>query len=49
MTGYFATTGLDVDVARLRPDYPAVSWHSFTDWAAGQDWTALLASAPAHQ
>jgi uncharacterized protein YbjT (DUF2867 family) len=49
MFEYFTTSGLAVDVAGLRRDYPEVGWHSFTDWAADQDWTALLASAPAHQ
>jgi uncharacterized protein YbjT (DUF2867 family) len=46
MFAYFTTTGLDVDVAALRRDYPQVGWHSFADWAAAQDWPALL-SAPA--
>jgi len=49
MFEYFSTSGLDVDVAGLHRDYPEVGWHSFTDWAANQDWTALLASVPAHQ
>ncbi|WKX69572.1 hypothetical protein [Streptomyces sp. XD-27] len=46
---YFTTVGLDVDVAGLRRDYPEVGWHSFADWAAGQEWSALLAPTPAHQ
>lgn len=48
MFEYFTTTGLDVDVAALRRDYPEAGWHSFADWAAGQDWTALLSAEPAH-
>ncbi|MFJ8545931.1 NmrA/HSCARG family protein [Streptomyces sp. NPDC093586] len=40
MFDYFSTSGLDVDVAGLRRDYPEVGWHSFTDWAAEQDWTS---------
>jgi uncharacterized protein YbjT (DUF2867 family) len=48
MFGYFATVGLDVDVAALRRDYPEVGWHSFADWATAQDWPALLTSATAH-
>ncbi|MGK5639439.1 NmrA/HSCARG family protein [Streptomyces sp. URMC 126] len=47
MFAYFTTTGLDVDVAGLRRAYPEVGWQSFADWAAGQDWAALLAAAPA--
>ncbi|MGQ5636592.1 MULTISPECIES: NmrA/HSCARG family protein [unclassified Streptomyces] len=42
MFGYFTTTGLDVDVPALRRAYPEVAWHTFTDWAAGRDWAALL-------
>ncbi len=49
MFEYFTTSGLDVDVAGLRRDYPEVGWHSFADWATDQDWAALLASVPAHQ
>ncbi|MFE6834907.1 NmrA/HSCARG family protein [Streptomyces sp. NPDC057705] len=48
MFEYFTTSGLDVDVAGLRRDYPEVGWHSFTDWAAEQDWSTLLASASTH-
>ncbi|BDM74726.1 hypothetical protein HEK616_82130 (plasmid) [Streptomyces nigrescens] len=49
MFEYFTTAGLDVDVAGLRRDYPEVGWHSFADWAADQEWSALLAPAPANQ
>ncbi|MFJ8031301.1 NmrA/HSCARG family protein [Streptomyces sp. NPDC096032] len=45
MFAYFATTGLDVDVAGLRRAYPEVGWHTFTDWAATQDWQSLLGTA----
>ncbi|MEU6219315.1 NmrA family NAD(P)-binding protein [Streptomyces sp. NPDC047022] len=41
------TAGLDVDAAGLRRDHPDVGWHSFTDWAAAQDWPALLVGKPA--
>ncbi|MFF8952439.1 NmrA/HSCARG family protein [Streptomyces sp. NPDC014940] len=46
MFGYFGTTGLDVDVAALRRAHPEVGWHTFADWAAAQDWPALLAAPP---
>ncbi|MGP8304509.1 NmrA/HSCARG family protein [Streptomyces inhibens] len=49
MFEYFTTVGLDVDVAGLRRDYPEVGWHSFADWAAGQEWPVLLAPTPANQ
>lgn len=42
MFGYFTASGLDVDVPGLRRAFPEVGWHSFTDWAAAQDWPALL-------
>jgi uncharacterized protein YbjT (DUF2867 family) len=48
MFDYFTTAGLDIDVAGLRRDYPEVGWHSFADWAATQDWPALLSSATAN-
>ncbi|MFJ2824299.1 NmrA/HSCARG family protein [Streptomyces toxytricini] len=46
MFGYFTARGLAVDTARLRRDHPEVRWQGFADWAAAQDWTALL-GAPA--
>ncbi|MEU6095034.1 hypothetical protein [Streptomyces sp. NPDC047079] len=49
MVEYFSTVGLDVDVAGLRHDYPEVGWHALADWAAAQDWPALLAPAPARR
>ncbi|MEU0008594.1 NmrA/HSCARG family protein [Streptomyces sp. NPDC006314] len=42
MFAYFTTSGLDVDVAGLRRAFPDVGWHTLTDWAATQDWPALL-------
>lgn len=49
MFDYFTTIGLDGDVARLRRDHPDIGWHSFADWAAGQDWSALLSPTPARR
>ncbi|MGW2741244.1 NmrA/HSCARG family protein [Streptomyces sp. NPDC001450] len=46
MFSYFTTTGLDVDVTGLRSAHPEVGWHTFADWAAAQDWPALLAPNP---
>ncbi|MFE3638873.1 NmrA/HSCARG family protein [Streptomyces sp. NPDC059168] len=46
MFGYFGSNGLDVDVTALRRAHPEAGWHTFADWAAAQDWPALLA-APA--
>jgi uncharacterized protein YbjT (DUF2867 family) len=42
MFRYFATVGLDVDVAGLRRDHPEIGWHSLPEWAAQQDWNSLL-------
>lgn len=33
--------GHDVDIEALRARYPEVRWHSFEDWAAQQDWSAI--------
>ncbi|MEV0647754.1 NmrA/HSCARG family protein [Phytomonospora sp. NPDC050363] len=38
MFAYFTETGMDVDVAALRRDYPEVGWRGVDDWAAGVDW-----------
>lgn len=38
MFAYFGTTGLDVDVARLRHDHPEVHWRSLAEWTQGQSW-----------
>jgi hypothetical protein len=38
MFRYFATVGLEVDVAGLRRDYPEIGWHSLAEWAVRQDW-----------
>ncbi|MGH3427292.1 MAG: NmrA/HSCARG family protein [Mycobacteriales bacterium] len=43
MFRYFAATGLDVDVAELRREYPEVGWHSLTDWVAKQRWDLVPA------
>ncbi|MEU9475747.1 NmrA/HSCARG family protein [Streptomyces sp. NPDC048191] len=42
MFAYFTTTGLDVDTAALRRAHPEIGWHTFSAWAAAQDWPALL-------
>ncbi|ANP51481.1 uncharacterized protein YbjT (DUF2867 family) [Streptomyces griseochromogenes] len=46
MFDYFTTSGLDVDVTGLRRAHPEVGWHTFDDWAAAQDWPALLDPTP---
>ncbi|MFF3603113.1 NmrA/HSCARG family protein [Streptomyces sp. NPDC002463] len=46
MFAYFTTTGLDVDVAGLRREFPEVGWQGFDDWAGAQDWTSVLAAEP---
>ena len=35
--------GYQVDIAALHDAVPEVAWHDLDAWAAGQDWTALLA------
>lgn len=48
MFDYFTTTGLDVDVPTLRHAHPEIPWHTFADWAATQNWPALLAGPSTH-
>lgn len=38
MFRYFATVGLEVDVAGLRRDFPEVGWHSLPDWVGDRSW-----------
>ena len=38
MFRYFTETGMDVDVAALRREYPEVGWHSAEQWAATVTW-----------
>ncbi|MFH2005880.1 MAG: NmrA/HSCARG family protein [bacterium] len=45
MFEWFNKVGYNVDVAKLKRDYPEVHWTSFDDWAARQDWSVLDASA----
>jgi len=46
MFSYFRTSGLDIDTASLRREFPEVGWHSFADWTATQDWPALFSAPP---
>ncbi|WP_030688219.1 NmrA/HSCARG family protein [Streptomyces globisporus] len=46
MFSYFTTTGLDVDVAGLRREFPEVGWQSFDDWAGTRDWPSILTPEP---
>lgn len=32
--------GTGVDISAVRERFPDVPWHTFSDWAAGQDWPA---------
>lgn len=41
MFQWFEHVGYDVDIARLRTEYPEVRWHSFECWANEQDWRLL--------
>ena len=39
MFEYFERVGMDVDITRLRADYPEIGWHAFADWANSADLT----------
>ena len=36
MFRYFATVGMDIDIAQMRRDYPEIGWHSLQDWATSR-------------
>jgi uncharacterized protein YbjT (DUF2867 family) len=38
--------GFAVDIGALRRDFPDVRWHSFSDWATSQNWSAVDWSFP---
>ena len=41
MFRFLANEGYQVDIVRLRRDYPEIAWHDFETWAAEQDWSIL--------
>lgn len=45
MYDYFERVGLSADVDALRRDYPEVGWQRLADWAAAQDWRAIVEGA----
>jgi uncharacterized protein YbjT (DUF2867 family) len=40
--------GYHADVLTLRHQFPEVRWHTFEDWARGQDWSSLTSPAWPH-
>lgn len=44
MFRYFATVGMQVDIAALRREYPEVGWHTLHDWATGRPWNPAARS-----
>ena len=43
MFEWFDAVGYSADIAKLRADFPEVSWQTFAEWAGEQDWASLLA------
>lgn len=41
MYQWFDQVGYTVDIASLHNDYPEIKWHTFEEWARGQDWSML--------
>ncbi|HZA45017.1 MAG TPA: NmrA/HSCARG family protein [Rubrobacter sp.] len=41
MFEWFDQVGYSVDIATLRREHPEVGWHTFEEWATGQEWSAL--------
>ena len=44
MYEWFDRVGYSADIPSLRRDRPEVGWHTFEDWAKGQDWSVLDSS-----
>ena len=44
MYSWFDQVGFSADIDRLRREYSEVGWTSLDQWAAKQDWTAVLAT-----
>jgi uncharacterized protein YbjT (DUF2867 family) len=45
MLEWFDRVGYDADIVGLRSLYPEVDWHSFSEWAREQDWSAVAVPA----
>jgi uncharacterized protein YbjT (DUF2867 family) len=44
MYEWFEQVGYHADVLTLRHEYPEVHWHTFEEWARGQDWNFIGAA-----
>jgi uncharacterized protein YbjT (DUF2867 family) len=47
MYDWFNRTGYSVNIPKLKETYPEVHWKTFQQWAAGQDWSKVLAGSAA--
>lgn len=48
MYEWFDRVGYHADILTLRHQYPEIRWHTFEDWARGQDWSTLTSPAWPH-
>lgn len=46
MYEWFDRVGYHADILTLRHEFPQVGWHTFEEWARGQDWSFLGSAAP---
>jgi uncharacterized protein YbjT (DUF2867 family) len=46
MYEWFDRVGYHADILTLRHEFPEVGWHTFEEWARGQDWSFLGPAAP---
>lgn len=42
MFSWFDRVGYNVDIQKLRREFPEVQWQTFDDWARKQDWDSVL-------
>ncbi|MEE8046356.1 MAG: NmrA/HSCARG family protein [Dehalococcoidia bacterium] len=47
MYDWFESTGFSADIKNLQSEYRHIGWTSFDQWAAKQNWAALLTPSPA--
>ncbi|MFP2933577.1 NmrA/HSCARG family protein [Pyxidicoccus sp. 3LG] len=48
MYEWLERVGYHADILTLRHEHPEIRWHTFEEWARGQDWSALTSPAWPH-
>lgn len=48
MYEWLGRVGYHADILTLRHTYPEVGWHTFEEWARGQEWSFLAEASPSY-